>query len=130
MQLMQVYSQKSTSTTLPFSSRLSERGLLLIQIRWPVKSGAGVPGVNSAYEGVGEIAAMSATARRRAKARSGDTAPPRSRVKGLRSSILEYTLWRNAGAKSAEGECASNSKWILTATGIHAFWCHTIRVPV
>ena len=48
MQLMQVYSQKSTSTTLPFSSFLSDRGPLLNQAWFPAKSGAGVPGVSSA----------------------------------------------------------------------------------
>ena len=48
MQLMQVYSQKSTRTTLPLSSFWSESGALLIQVCFPVKSGAGVPGVSSA----------------------------------------------------------------------------------
>src|SRR6267143_3132198 len=75
MQLMQVYSQKSTSTTLPLSSFSRESGGLLSQVRPPAKSGAGVPGVNSA-RAPGEDAAMKTAARIAGTTLSFVTMPP------------------------------------------------------
>src|SRR2546428_1508482 len=90
MQLMQVYSQKSTSTTLLLSSFLSDRGRLLSQARPPVKSGAGVPGVNSA-RAPGEDAAMKAAARIAGRMRSFGTMPPKMGAMGPGNGRVLYS---------------------------------------